>query len=204
MLSDYNTEKNCYTLEIQACPFVMRYKINNKLILTLNENNYLNFHNHTNTSKETINAIPNSKIELTQETKHKHDNNITNLNQNLENLSLFDYNSFDLSFKSTSNIFGLPERMTDFNLKDTDSSNAYRLYNLDYFNKEGNNIQSLYGSIPLIHAISDDLKVITSFLFNNTTETWVDIKTIDDNERKEKLIELVSQGGAMDFYFLRF
>ena len=113
----------------------------------------------------------------------------------------FNYVSFDFEINNTEHIYGLPERMTDFDLKDTDDKDAYRLYNLDFFNRTGKPlIQSLYGSIPLIHSISTDCKIMFSFLFNNTTDTWIDVSSTIKDKNPCKQIRAVSQGGILEFY----
>ncbi len=70
-------------------------------------------------------------------------------------------------------VYGLPERSSQFLLRDTQEVDPYRLYNTDLFPHEEFNLQGLYSSIPYVtaHTAATD----ASIMWYNTAETWVDV-----------------------------
>jgi hypothetical protein len=61
----------------------------------------------------------------------------------------------DFQFHKCNALYGLPERIADFNIKDTisqDSNEPYRLFAADHFNDSFSR-NSVYGVIPMIHAL---------------------------------------------------
>jgi alpha-glucosidase (family GH31 glycosyl hydrolase) len=110
------------------------------------------------------------------------------------------HNKIDLKLFNTQSVFGLPERMSKFSLKD----DTYRLFNLDVFDQIPGDPQSLYGSIPILqglHSYSSDL-IHSLFLMNNSSEIWVDIETLESESfQKNKLTKWTTSGGVLDFYF---
>ncbi|VDO98777.1 unnamed protein product [Soboliphyme baturini] len=83
--------------------------------------------------------------------------------------------ALDINFIGFTNIYGIPEHADNFVLKDTSSSDPYRLYNLDVFEYEVYNEMALYGSVPYIMA--------HNVLWLNAAEAWIDVRrgTVDKN-----------------------
>lgn len=105
----------------------------------------------------------------------------------------FNPNSLDFTAINTKSLHGLPERSSQFALKDE----AYRLYNLDVFEQEVGHPKSLYGSIPMLHHVSQEGDYIFTIFVNNCTETWVEIETPNENE---KMSTWTTEGGLLDIY----
>ncbi|MCO5592468.1 hypothetical protein L7F22_046470 [Adiantum nelumboides] len=67
--------------------------------------------------------------------------------------------SLDIEFPGKANIFGLPEHASPLNLrntrgqKDGDFHEPYRLMNTDVFEYDADSPMSLYGSVPVVHAV---------------------------------------------------
>lgn len=62
-------------------------------------------------------------------------------------------------FANSKHLFGIPERADSFLLRTTESSDPYRLYNLDVFPHDTNAPEGLYGSVPYMtgHASDHDV-----------------------------------------------
>jgi mannosyl-oligosaccharide alpha-1,3-glucosidase len=59
----------------------------------------------------------------------------------------------DVSFIGFENIYGVPEHADSFRLRSTKAGgDPFRLYNLDVFEYEVENVMSLYGAIPFVMA----------------------------------------------------
>ena len=101
-------------------------------------------------------------------------------------------NSFDLHYHSLSKCFGLPERPSHLFLKD----DTYRLFNTDNFQQNVDEQQPTYGSIPMLHGINS--KHILTVFNNNSSDQWVDIKTV--NNGKDKAISWITESGIIDLY----
>ncbi|CAN8075317.1 unnamed protein product [Agarophyton chilense] len=108
----------------------------------------------------------------------------------------------DVSFPFANHLYGIPERTVSFSLADTIGENnsvisePYRLYNLDIFEFELVRPLGLYGSIPFLFARNG--KESAGFLWLNTAETYVDIKTLDRGRHSHWF----SETGMIDTYFL--
>lgn len=81
----------------------------------------------------------------------------------------------DVNFPGFDFVYGIPEHGDNFALKNTDSTDPYRLYNLDVFEFELYNPMALYGSVPLMWAHRENATV--GIFWNNPSETWIDIKS---------------------------
>ena len=103
--------------------------------------------------------------------------------------------SFDMTFHDSVSLYGLPLRMSELSLKPTDKESAYRLFNLDCAEHIPGNPQSLYGSIPIVHSLNTK-KSVSSILYHNPSDTWVDIKHND----MEKSLNFISEGGIVNLY----
>eukprot|EP00178_Gracilaria_changii_P014860 TRINITY_DN4171_c0_g1_i1.p1 TRINITY_DN4171_c0_g1~~TRINITY_DN4171_c0_g1_i1.p1 ORF type:complete len:967 (+),score=141.87 TRINITY_DN4171_c0_g1_i1:314-3214(+) len=108
----------------------------------------------------------------------------------------------DVSFPFADHLYGIPERTVHFSLRDTIAENdtvltePYRLYNLDIFEFELVRPLGLYGSIPFLFARNG--KENAGFLWLNTAETYVDIKTVE----RGRHTHWFSETGMIDTLFL--
>ena len=135
--------------------------------------------------------------------------------------------SFDVSFPSATDVYGLPERATSLSLKSTikrptsqeevdqrlhHESEPYRLYNLDVFEYESESPFGLYGSIPMLLAhgskdmkgseTDDDKKrgtISSGIYFHNPTETYVDIIK-EESSLDERTSHWMAESGALDLF----
>uniref|UniRef100_A0A915PNX4 Glycoside hydrolase family 31 N-terminal domain-containing protein n=1 Tax=Setaria digitata TaxID=48799 RepID=A0A915PNX4_9BILA len=121
----------------------------------------------------------------------------------------------DLSFIGYKFIYGLPEHADSFALRSTKSMDPYRLYNLDVFEFEVNELMSLYGAIPFLLAHNKEHSL--GLLWLNAAETWVDINssTADKGilrsliEKFKSSVDLpqidthfMSESGLIDFFLM--
>uniref|UniRef100_A0A7S3VF80 Glucosidase II subunit alpha n=2 Tax=Chaetoceros debilis TaxID=122233 RepID=A0A7S3VF80_9STRA len=109
----------------------------------------------------------------------------------------------DISFPSSSHIFGLPEHASSAQLKDTTGANAhyrepYRLYNLDVFEYELDETMALYGEVPLIVSQSETSGTVGVFWFN-PSETFVDVESKGTAGTNTHWI---SESGVFDLFLL--
>ena len=100
-------------------------------------------------------------------------------------------NSFDFKYENTNFLIGLSERDSHLFLKD----DSYRIFNVDNSDQIIGSSDPTYGSIPLIHGINKNN--IISILNNNTSDQWVDIKTINNNIKN---INWITEGGIIDLF----
>ena len=135
--------------------------------------------------------------------------------------------SFDVSFPSATDVYGLPERATSLSLKSTikrptsqeevdqrlhHESEPYRLYNLDVFEYESESPFGLYGSIPMLLAHgSKDMKgsekdddnkrgtISSGIYFHNPTETYVDIIK-EESSLDERTSHWMAESGSLDLF----
>lgn len=155
-----STTEIIYKLTVCLDVFKIDYSIDDKLIMTFNNDNRLLLNNDV-TSSDLSNA--------------------------------FDFTAF-----STTNVYGLPERLAPLSLRDTNDDEGYRLYNLDVYGQEPGSLQSLYGSIPTMHGVEERGKYMWTFLVDNPSEIWVDLKTRDS----DKCTRWTTEGGIIEFYLI--
>jgi mannosyl-oligosaccharide alpha-1,3-glucosidase len=96
----------------------------------------------------------------------------------------------DISFMNADYIYGLPEHTAGLSLKNTDSQDPYRLYNLGTFEYEIKERTGLYGSIPFV------ISKKAGIFWSNPSETWVDVSDTEAN----KLTHWYSETGVLEFY----
>lgn len=157
-----DTVRNKYELRVEYNPFKIVYLVNNKQILSINENNLLN-------------------VETPQP-------------ENLSETEAMSTVKVDVKYHDTPDLYGLPLRAGDILLMDTPENEAYRIFNVDKFKYERDDLAGLYGSLPIILATSP---MYTGFIWNNPSETYVVIKTND----KDKNVLWLSESGIIDFTF---
>lgn len=109
-------------------------------------------------------------------------------------------------FANSMHLYGLPERADRFQLRTTESSDPYRLYNVDVFPHDEWSPEGLYGSIPYItsHAIDHDVSII----WMNSAETWTEIrkKNFENKSTRSyndaRLVDFLSESGKMEFFIV--
>jgi len=82
--------------------------------------------------------------------------------------------TMDFSFVGMKSVYGIPQHADTFSLKDTSSTDPYRLYNLDVFEFELWNPMALYASIPFM--IGHNAKNTVGVFWLNAAEGWIDVK----------------------------
>jgi alpha-glucosidase (family GH31 glycosyl hydrolase) len=149
-------------------------------------------HKKTQTYKLEIILYPNFMINY-----YSNDILVSSINKNKKLAVLseknFNPNSIDFTSYNTSSVHGLPERLSSFSLKD----DAYRLYNLDVFEQVIGSPKSLYGSIPMLHHVIGSGDSIFTIFVNNCSETWVELETLSEKEKKSTWS---TEGGVLDIY----
>jgi len=115
----------------------------------------------------------------------------------------------ELTFPSSTHLFGLPEHASSTQLKTTAGMDGhhyykepYRLYNLDVFEYELDETMALYGHIPLV--VSQSVKTGTAGAFwFNPTETFVDIEeTPQAGGDMDSRTHFMSESGIVDLFLL--
>lgn len=101
----------------------------------------------------------------------------------------------DIKYNKCQKLYGLPERAGGPNLIDTDNENLYRLFNIDYFKYRENDYLGLYGSWPFVLGVSES--IYSGFIWNNPSETYVKVETIDD----DKELLWIGESGIIDISF---
>ena len=98
------------------------------------------------------------------------------------------------------NLYGLPERGDTFALKTTETTDPYRLYNVDVYPHSTYEPEGLYASIPYItgHAKTHDASVV----WMNPSETWVDIFKWQYKSRETRMVDFLSESGKMEFFLI--
>ncbi|KAM3717044.1 Neutral alpha-glucosidase AB [Dirofilaria immitis] len=184
-------------------PFRIDLFIKNELIISINPNNALKFEQFR--KKEDENVAGEADF-WDEDFKNHHDS------------KPFGSSSVgvDLSFIGYKFIYGLPEHADSFSLRSTTSIDPYRLYNLDVFEFEVNELMSLYGAIPFLLAHNKERSL--GLLWLNAAETWVDINSSTaDKGILRSLVEkfkrnsvdvpqidvhFMSESGLIDFFLM--
>ncbi|KAA8491331.1 putative glucan 1,3-alpha-glucosidase [Porphyridium purpureum] len=124
----------------------------------------------------------------------------------------------DIEFPRASHVFGIPERTSSFALQDTKRdglaqsgeslSDPYRMYNLDVFEYELNSPFGLYGSVPLLMAVTDGGHWSGVFWLN-PSETYVDVTGANgtasgghNGSNTSITTHWFSESGVMDVFLL--
>ncbi|RXK42031.1 alpha 1,3-glucosidase [Tremella mesenterica] len=109
--------------------------------------------------------------------------------------------SIDLTFPGVQHVFGLPEHASPLSLPDTIGTDAqysepYRLFNVDIFEYLADSPMSLYGAIPLLHAVSKSHAVGVLNLI--ASDTWVDVL----HTKAGVQTHWMSESGILDLFIL--
>jgi mannosyl-oligosaccharide alpha-1,3-glucosidase len=110
--------------------------------------------------------------------------------------------SIDINFPNHFHVYGIPQHATRLSLPATTGEGAaysdpYRLYNADVCEHLADSPMSLYGSIPLMHAHSQQSTVA---IFNVVgSETWIDV---EHPSNKGTNTHWISESGILDIFLL--
>ena len=108
----------------------------------------------------------------------------------------------EISFPQSKHLYGIPEHASSTRLKTTTGEGShydepYRLYNLDVFEYELDEVMALYGHVPLIVSQSAQHGTAGVFYFN-PTETFVDVQ---DNVSHYST-HWISESGVIDIFVM--
>ncbi|XP_068117348.1 neutral alpha-glucosidase AB isoform X2 [Hyperolius riggenbachi] len=121
----------------------------------------------------------------------------------------------DFSLPGFEHVYGIPEHADNLRLRTTESTDPYRLYNLDVFQYELYNTMALYGAVPLL--LAHNIHRTLGIFWLNAAETWVDIssntagKTLfgkmlqymqGGGETPQTDVRWMSESGIIDFFLL--
>lgn len=178
-----------YKYVLKFDPFSIQGFYKDQLILSVNERSLMNFDRYR--SKETVLPHDGNKIidstGLPGEFKLWEETWKDFTDSNLRGPSSI---GLDITFANTDHVYGIPEHADQMSLRDTVTSEPYRLYNLDVFEFELNERMALYGSVPFM------LSVHGGIFWNNPSETWVDVATV----KNQKQTHWFSETGVLEFY----
>ena len=103
----------------------------------------------------------------------------------------------DMSIPESILLTGLPGRCGSSILSDTNLNWNYHFYNIDIFKYDYNQYNSIYGSIPYLMSFSYGGTIFSGFYWNNPSETFISLKTLNE----EKRLIFLSESGIFDFSF---
>lgn len=92
---------------------------------------------------------------------------------------------------------GLPERSSRIALADTEEDLYYHFYNIDMYKYKHLPYSGLYGFIPYLMSHSHGGEIISGFIWNNPSETFIGVKTVEEG----KEVIFLSENGIFDFSF---
>ncbi len=119
----------------------------------------------------------------------------------------------DFSFPFSQHVYGIPEHTSPLSLPTTSRgesgishhySEPYRLYNLDVFEYELDQVMALYGHIPLLlaHGIGSGNGKTAGVFWFNPSETFIDITDEGTSDKPYKSSHWISESGNIDFFLL--
>ncbi|KAJ6240889.1 hypothetical protein M0813_23988 [Anaeramoeba flamelloides] len=150
---------------------------NSQTLISINKNNFLHFEQGSPITKNYNNNNNNNN---NNDNDNDNDNN-NNYNENTNESQQFTncYTiGIDVQFENSNNVYGLPEHPTKLKLIDTVNNSPYQLFNFDGFPNKENSHKGSYGSIPLVLSKNEDRTGLIGSLWNNPSETFIDIETI--------------------------
>lgn len=100
-------------------------------------------------------------------------------------------------FFPTEHLYGLPGREFDFDLKTTEDSGPYRLFNRDLDPHWPRNRTELYGSIPYVTGHATDFDSSVAWL--NSADTWVEVLSKQVDGVDGSYVDFTSEGGMLEF-----
>lgn len=208
---------------VRATPLVVEVYSNGQLVLVANARGLLRFEHYRprGASNDAGEAAGDSQNEAEKEDKPKDDGDMEGAweetfkghtdSKKHGPMSV----GLDFTFEGFDHVYGLPEHADSFALRSTvGSSDPVRMYNLDVFEYEVDNVMALYGSVPLMLAHSESRTV--GVLWLNAAETWVDIEPNSKQGVLSSVVDFVkrspppnhrethwfSENGLIDTFFL--
>ncbi|XP_049526069.1 neutral alpha-glucosidase AB isoform X5 [Dermacentor silvarum] len=188
---------------VRATPLVVEVYSNGQLVLVANARGLLRFEHYRprGASNDAGEAAGDSQNEAEKEDKPKDDGDMEGAweetfkghtdSKKHGPMSV----GLDFTFEGFDHVYGLPEHADSFALRSTvGSSDPVRMYNLDVFEYEVDNVMALYGSVPLMLAHSESRTV--GVLWLNAAETWVDI---EPNSKQEDGHDMGVLSSVVDF-----
>jgi len=154
-------------------PFRVDFLRDNQLLLSTNARGMMNFE-HIRHKKGSVEAIEGGQDELADEDDgpdmwEESYGGHTDSKPNGPTAVAMDF-----TFAGTENVYGIPQHADTFSLKDTTSTDPYRLYNLDVFEYELWNPMALYASIPFM--VGHGPRGSVGLFWLNAAEGWIDVK----------------------------
>lgn len=102
-------------------------------------------------------------------------------------------------FFRTEHLYGIPGREYDFDLKTTEESGPYHLFNRDLDPHWPRNKTELYGSIPYVTGHSTTFDSSVAWL--NSADTWVEVLEMKDvSGMNGTYVNFLSEGGMLEFF----
>ncbi|XP_075556388.1 glucosidase 2 subunit alpha isoform X8 [Dermacentor variabilis] len=188
---------------VRATPLVVEVYSNGQLVLVANARGLLRFEHYRprGAANDAGEAAGDSQNEAEKEGKPKDDGDMEGAweetfkghtdSKKHGPMSV----GLDFTFEGFDHVYGLPEHADSFALRSTvGSSDPVRMYNLDVFEYEVDNVMALYGSVPLMLAHSESRTV--GVLWLNAAETWVDI---EPNSKQESGHDMGVLSSVVDF-----
>ena len=111
--------------------------------------------------------------------------------------------SVDIDFPNHGHVYGIPQHATRLDLPTTCGegsfySEPYRLWNADVFEYLADGTTSLYGSIPVMHAHSDDSTVAVFHAI--ASDTFIDVARPAD--ATSTYTHWISESGILDLFIM--
>ncbi|XP_077522334.1 glucosidase 2 subunit alpha isoform X7 [Amblyomma americanum] len=208
---------------VRAAPLVVELYSNGQLVMVANARGLLRFEHYRprDAAQDAGGAIGDNQNEAEKEDKPKEDADMEGAweetfkghkdSKKHGPMSV----GMDFTFEGFDHVYGLPEHADSFALRSTvGTSDPVRMYNLDVFEYEVDNVMALYGSVPLMLAHSESRTV--GLLWLNAAETWVDIEPNSKQGVLSSVVDFVkrspppnhrethwfSENGLIDTFFL--
>lgn len=176
-----------FTAELIFNPVRLNVYFKGELQMIVNDQQFLNFE-HFRVESENFKHISDVEIDFNMFEDNFKDSEDDKLPFGPESVAL------DFTFKGFKNLYGIPEHSDSLKLKDTSSSEPYRLFNVDIFEYEVDSRLPMYGSIPLMTASKPGVSI--GVFWVNAADTYVDIDTTSSpNDSKTHWI---SENGVLD------
>ena len=188
-----------YTLEIHLGTFQVVVKYKGAVQVVLNEKNLLNVEHYRVEEDNDANRLPEESDFDAFHDSFK-DSNADSLPFGPESVAL------DVTFNGFKYVYGIPEHADSLVLKDTKSSEPYRLYNVDIFEYETDSKLAMYGAIPYLVAHKPGLS--TGVFWINGADTYVDIDREEESSdgvitsKESTSAHWMSENGIIDVVIL--
>jgi len=192
-------EKDQYEAEIYTQEFKIVVKYNDEEQLVLNDRSFLNIEHLRKEDENDANLTPEESNfnSFHDDFKDSRDDSIPFGPESV---------AIDVSFKGFKHVYGIPEHADSLSLKDTSTSEPYRLYNVDIFEYETDSRLPMYGVIPFM--VAHKVGISAGIFWVNGADTYVDVKK--DEEHNEKVLNSkidtkthwISENGIVDIVIM--